>query len=78
MTSTRDSSSVQASGRLINHPTPAPTRKVGYGAAAGAVNTIVLWIIATTMRVEIPAEVASAMTVVLMFVASYTAKHRNM
>jgi hypothetical protein len=57
VTSTQQSSSERAAGQLIKHPTRKPSRKVGYGAAAGAVSTIVVWIITITTGVEMPAEV---------------------
>lgn len=77
MTATQHSRSRPAAGQLIKHPTPAPSRKVSYGAAVGAMNTIALWAFTTATGVEIPAQVASAMTVVLMFIASYITKHRH-
>lgn len=50
-------------------PAP-PQRKVGIGAAAGAATTIGVWI-ASHNGVAIPGEIASAITFLLTFVASY-------
>lgn len=55
----------------MNQSSALPTRKVGSGALAGAVTVIVLWIINTATGVEVPPEVASAITFLLMFAASY-------
>jgi hypothetical protein len=49
---------------------PLPTRKVGSGALAGAVSVILVWIL-SLFGVDMPAEVASAITLVLMFATSY-------
>ncbi|WP_018687034.1 hypothetical protein [Actinokineospora enzanensis] len=48
----------------------APTRKVGAGAAVGAITVVLVWI-AGSLGVEIPADVAAAVTVLLSFAASY-------
>lgn len=55
----------------MNQESALPTRKVGSGALAGAVTVIVLWIINAATGVDVPPEVASAITFVLMFAASY-------
>ena len=47
-----------------------PTRKVGSGALAGAVTVVFVWILDLT-GLDVPAEVASAITLILMFAASY-------
>jgi hypothetical protein len=48
-----------------------PIRKVAAGAIAGATITVVLWTIKSMFKVDVPADVASAMTVLLTFVVSY-------
>ena len=48
-----------------------PERKVTAGALAGALSVILIYIIQTAFEVVIPAEVASAGTVVLTFITSY-------
>ena len=47
-----------------------PTRRVGVGAIAGAVSAIAIWIIGQN-GIAIPGEIASAITTVLTFGASY-------
>lgn len=42
-----------------------PTRKVGSGAVGGAIATVIIWVITATTGVEIPAEVAAAVTVIV-------------
>lgn len=58
----------------IDQPTASPTRKVASGAIAGAVAAILIYLVQTIFNVVIPAEVASAVTVVLSFLASYFVK----
>ena len=48
-----------------------PIRKVTAGAIGGATITVVLWMIKSVFKVDVPAEVASAMTVLLTFAVSY-------
>lgn len=54
-----------------------PEKKVTAAALAGAVVTIVVWILRATAHVEIPAEVSAAATVVLSAVAGYLAPHTH-
>lgn len=59
---------------MPNISTPAvPTRKVGAGALAGALSVILVWAFGRA-GVDIPAYVASAITVVLTFLVSYVVK----
>lgn len=51
-----------------------PNRKVGAGALSGALSVLVMWTIGAATGVEVPPEVASAGTVVLMFGVSYFVK----
>lgn len=53
--------------------TPNVNRKVGVGAFAGGISVIVVWL-AQQFGAVIPAEVASAITTVLSFLASYFVK----
>ena len=55
----------------MNQSSALPTRKVGSGALAGAITVIIVWVINAFTGVEIPPEVSSAITLVLMFGASY-------
>lgn len=59
----------------IEQPTVNPTRKVGAGALAGAVTIIGVYI-AESLGLNIPAEVASSITVVLTFATSWIVKDR--
>lgn len=49
----------------------APSRKVIVGTVAGAVTTIVVWVVDATAGVKIPGEVSAAITTVLTFIVSY-------
>jgi putative flippase GtrA len=53
----------------ITQPTPLPTRKVAAGTLAAAVSVLAVWVLG--IWVDVPAEVASALTTVLGFVAAY-------
>jgi len=48
-----------------------PVRKVAAGGAAGAVTIIVVWILHAAFKIDMPPEVASAITVLLSFLAGY-------
>lgn len=48
-----------------------PIRKVTAGAVGGAAITVILYMVKTVWKVEVPADVASAMTVLLSFAVSY-------
>jgi len=54
----------------MDQPSPLPTRKVGSGALAGAVTVILVWVL-SQFSVDIPAEVASSITLVGVFTTSY-------
>ena len=45
--------------------------KVVAGGVAGAVTVVLVWAVGTFAKVDIPAEVASAITTILSFAASY-------
>lgn len=49
----------------------APDRKVGSGFLAGAVVTIIVWIVETFTSVSVPPEVAAALVTIIAFGASY-------
>ena len=61
---------------LITQRDALPTRKVTAGALAGAV-TVIGVAIAEAFGVVVPAEVASSITTVLAFVASYFVRDRG-
>jgi len=48
-----------------------PVRKVAAGAIAGATMTVILFGIKSVLKADVPADVASAMTVLLTFGISY-------
>jgi len=48
-----------------------PIRKVTAGAVAGAASTVFLWVLSSVWRIEVPGNVANAITVLLTFVVSY-------
>ena len=48
-----------------------PIRKVTAGAAGGAAITVAIWTIKAVWKIEVPAEVAAAMTVLMTFLVSY-------
>ncbi len=58
----------------IEQPTPAPTRKVAAGGIAGAVSIVLLYIVQQVFNITVPAEVASAITLILSFGFSYLVK----
>jgi len=57
----------------MNQPTSAPTAKVAAGGAAGAATVLIVFI-AGQLGLEIPAEAASALTVLIGFAAAYFRK----
>jgi hypothetical protein len=48
-----------------------PIRKVAAGAIAGATITVILFVIKSLLKTDVPADVASAMTMLLTFGISY-------
>jgi hypothetical protein len=57
-------------GTPADQPSAAPTRKVGTGLVAGSAVTILVWFL-DLVGISVPAEVAAALTTILVFVASY-------
>lgn len=55
----------------MNTSTSAPAQKVIAGGVAGAIVTILIWFAGTFAHVDIPAEVAASLVVVLSFLVSY-------
>lgn len=58
----------------FNQPTPAPTRKVAAGGIAGAVSIILVYLLKQVFNVDLPAEVASSLTLIIGFATSYLVK----
>lgn len=52
-------------------PTAVPTRKVAVGGAAGAIATIVVWTAKAFGDVEVPADIAVALTALITFALQY-------
>jgi|GEM_PF-6747683 len=52
-------------------PSAFPVRKVAAGGVAGAVTAIIVWILSAAFKIDIPPEIASAITVILSFAAGY-------
>ena len=67
---------VQVEPNRINQASLVPTSKVASGGLAGGL-TVVLVFVAGQMGLEIPAEVASAITTVIAFAASYFIKDKE-
>lgn len=54
-----------------DQPTPAPTPKMTAVGIAGSLTVIVLYVIKATFGIDVPGEVASALTIVISFLAGY-------
>lgn len=52
-------------------PSALPVRKVTAAGVAGAATAIIVWILSAAFKVNIPPEIASAITVVLAVAAGY-------
>lgn len=61
--------------KSINQPSKAPTTKVAAGSLAGALTVLLVWVLGL-LHVPVPPEVASALTVVISFITSYTVRQR--
>ena len=60
----------------MNQRNALPTNKVAAGTLAAAVSVLLVWVLG--IWVEVPAEVASALTTVLGFVAAYFVPERRL
>lgn len=54
-----------------NQPTASPTRKVAAGGIGGAISIVIIYLIQALFGVELPGEVASAVTLLISFGSSY-------
>jgi hypothetical protein len=52
-------------------PSALPVRKVTAAGAAGAATAIIVWLLSAAFKVNIPPEIASAITVILAVAAGY-------
>ncbi len=57
-------------------PTKVPSTKIAAGGAAGALSTIIVWILGE-FEVDVPAEIAAAITVLVMSLTSYFVPERK-
>jgi putative flippase GtrA len=64
-------------GTPINQPTATPTTKVAAGASWGVITILVAYLLKVAWGVELPAEVSSALTVVISFIAAYFTRERR-
>lgn len=62
--------------QLVNQPTAAPTRKVAATGIAGAITIVLVYLVQALFNVEIPAEVSSAITLLISFVSGYMVKEQ--
>lgn len=61
----------------MDQPDATPTRKVATAGISGAVVAILIWVLQATTDVEVPAEVAAAVTTIVAFVLSYLVPERG-
>ena len=61
---------------LMQQPTELPSRKVSAQALGGALVAVAAWATSTFAGLDIPADVAAALTVVTGFVAGYLTRDR--
>jgi len=59
------------STQLTDQPTAAPTNKVAAAGIAGAISVFAIYLVGAIFNIEVPAEVASAFTTIVAFVAAY-------
>ena len=60
--------------KLVNQPTPNPTRKVTAGLAGGGVTALLIWI-AGMFGVELPAEAAAELGAIVATIVSLIAAY---
>lgn len=63
--------------RLVDQPSPAPTRKVTAAALGAALATIAVWAAHAFAGVDVPPGVEGALAVVLGFVCGYLVRERD-
>lgn len=61
---------------LVAQPTSKPIRKVSAGAALAALGTVALWV-ASSLGIEVPGEVGSAVATLAFFAGAYFTKERG-
>lgn len=60
----------------VDQPTATPTRKVATAGISGAIVAIIFWLVGLVSDVEIPPEVAAAVTTIVAFALSYLVPER--
>lgn len=58
----------------VDQPTAAPTRKVSAVGIGGAISIIFIYLVGAVFNVELPSEVASALTLIISFLSGYLVK----
>lgn len=59
-----------------DQPSASPSQKVAASGIAGSATIVLVYLIRTVFNVEIPAEVASAITALMAFAAGYLVKEK--
>ncbi|WP_439946520.1 hypothetical protein [Streptomyces sp. BBFR109] len=59
----------------INQPTATPTAKVAAAGIGGSVSIVLIWML-NQLGIDMPVEVASAITAIVSFLAGYLVKER--
>jgi len=62
-------------GQPYNQPTATPSTKVAVGGIAGSLTILFVFVLGT-FNIALPPEVASSITVIITFLASYFVKER--
>lgn len=62
---------------LVDQPSAKPTRKVAAGGIAGAVTMIAVWAAKLFGNVDVPAEIAVAISTLVSFATSYLVRERE-
>lgn len=59
----------------VNQPTAAPTAKVAAAGIGGSISIVLIWVL-NQVGIDMPVEVASAITAIVSFAAGYLVKER--
>lgn len=60
-----------------NQPTSSPTQKVAAAGIGGSISVVLVYVVQQIFNIEIPAEVASALTAIISFAAGYLVKEQR-
>jgi putative flippase GtrA len=61
--------------QTVNQPTAAPTAKVAAAGIGGSISIVLIWVL-NRVGIDMPVEVASAITAIVSFLAGYFVKER--